>query len=100
MKYTYTINGIIDENGNPAPDGSYVITWDDNEVTDGPLPLSLARRYCRGSGHTGEIVNGRYVPIAFVANEHGELVYNPRFMTSISPIVGSLVNTNDDCLRA
>jgi len=95
----YTINGIIDENGDNAPEGSYVVTWDGNQVTDGPLSLALAKRYCRGSGHTGEIINGRYIPVAFVTNERGELVYNPRFLTSISPTVGELVNTNDDCLR-
>lgn len=100
MAYTYTINGILDKNNKPAPAGFYVVTWDGNQITDGPLPLALAKRYCRGSGHTGEVINGRYPPVAFVANGCGELVYNPRFSASISLAVGGLVNANDDCLRA
>jgi len=95
MTYHRTNHGIIDENDTPAPAGFYSVAWDSDEVLDGPHPLALARRYCRGAGHTGEIVNGRYVPVAFVSNERGECVYNPRFSTQIRSAVTGWVNSQD-----
>jgi hypothetical protein len=96
MTYHRTNHGIIDENGDPAPDGFYSVAWDTDLVLDGPFRKpGLAKRYCRGAGHTGEIVNGRYVPVAFVSNERGECVYNPHFGTEISAAVGGWTNSQD-----
>ena len=79
-----------------------VVDWNTGEVYYEFSKLAIAKRYCRGMGHTGEDneLFTSYPPIAFVANDRGELVYNPRFGKNISSSVGSLVNSNDDCLRA
>lgn len=78
-----------------------VVDWNTGEVYYEFKKLAIAKRYARGMGHTGEdneLLTG-YPPIAFVANDKGELVYNPRFGKNISSAVGEIVNTNDDCLR-
>lgn len=79
-----------------------VTDWNTGEIYYEFEKLAIAKRYCRGMGHTGEdieIFTG-YPPVAFVANEKGECVYNPRFGKNISSAVGAIVNANDDCLRA
>jgi hypothetical protein len=72
----------------------YVISWETGEVLDQHPKLALAKRYARGQGHTGEdhpFLTG-YPPIAYVANEAGECVYNPRFGKNIRSDVGGLIN--------
>jgi len=79
----------------------HVTYWDTQEIYRSFSKLSIAKKYARGLGHTGEdnpTLTG-YPPVAFVANDNGECVYNPRFGKRISSHVGGLVNSNDDCLR-
>ena len=84
------------------PNTKYHVTrWDDGSIVRTFDKLRLAEKKARGMGHTGEdnpILTG-YPPIAFVANDAGEVVYNPRFGKLISSAVGSIVNSNDDHLR-
>lgn len=40
-----------------------------------------------------------YTGTPYVANDDGEIVYNPRFGKSISASAGALINSNDDNLR-
>ena len=77
----------------------YVISWDTREVLSEHKGLGLARRYCRGNGHTGEIYGNRYTPVAYVANEAGECVYNPVFSTKLGSAVGAAFTRLDDNLR-
>jgi len=72
----------------------YVKRWDTDEVIHEFEKLAIAKRYARGMGHTGEDdpLLTSYPPIAYVANEAGELVYNPRFGKNISSAVGGLVD--------
>ena len=77
----------------------YVKSWDTDEVLSEHTNLPMARRYCRGRGHTGEGNGAYYLPVAYVANEAGELVYNPRFSMNIGRHVGGVINANDDNLR-
>ena len=78
-----------------------IILWDTGEVYRSFEKLAIAKKYARGLGHTGEddpFLTG-YPPIAYVSNDRGECVYNPRFSKRISSSVGSILNSNDDCLR-
>lgn len=79
----------------------HVTIWDTQKIYRSFKKLGIAKRYARGLGHTGEDNPGLtgYPPIAFVANDAGECVYNPRFGKKISSSVGNIVNSNDDCLR-
>ena len=79
----------------------HVTFWDTQEVYRSFKKLGTAKRYCRGLGHTGEDNPGLtgYPPLAYIANDAGYLVYNPRFGKRISSTAGSIVNSNDDCLR-
>lgn len=77
----------------------HVTDWETREIYGSYKKLTVARRWCRGKGHNGNIHNNRYEPVAFVANDEGYLVYNPRFSTQIGGQVGGLVNSKDDCLR-
>ncbi|MHC4489893.1 MAG: hypothetical protein ACYSW7_12100 [Planctomycetota bacterium] len=72
----------------------YVISWETREVFSKWEKLAVAKRWCRGMGHTGEDNPGLtgYPPIAYVANKAGECVYNPRFGKNIRADVGSLIN--------
>lgn len=72
----------------------FVTQWEDRQIVGEYEKLSIAKRRCRGLGHTGEdhpILTG-YPPIAYVANEKGECVYNPRFSKRISSAVSGLIN--------
>ena len=72
----------------------YVTSWETGEVLSQWEKLAVAKRYARGAGHTGEdhpIFNG-YPPVAYVANEAGECMYNPRFGKNNRPEVGGLIN--------
>lgn len=76
----------------------YVTSWDTGERLSEHETLPIARRYARGEGHTGAVApNGNYPPIAYVANEKGECVYNPRFRSKVN--LGGLTIGPDDCLR-
>ena len=72
----------------------YVKRWADDEVIREYPKLAIAKKYARGQGHTGEDhpFLTSYPPIAYVANEDGECVYNPRFSKQIRSDVGGLIN--------
>lgn len=72
----------------------YVTSWDTRKVFYEFEKLAIAKRYARGMGHTGEDNPGLtgYPPIAYVANEAGECVYNPRFGKNIRSDIGGLIN--------
>ena len=72
----------------------HVRRWDTYEIVYTFSNLPTAQRYARGMSHTGEDIPQAtcYPPIAYVANEAGECVYNPRFGKSISAAVGGLIN--------
>jgi len=79
-----------------------VTNWNTGEVLYSFEKLAVAKRWARGLGHTGEDVEifTSYPPVAFVANEKGECVYNPRFGKNIASSVSQVINSNDDCLRS
>jgi hypothetical protein len=77
----------------------FVKSWDTNQILSEHKTLAIARRYCRGQGHTGEEHGGRYDPIAFVTDEDGYCVYNPHFWTRLSSSLAGFVQAYDDCLR-
>jgi len=58
-----------------------VVSWDTREVIASFGELKGAKKYCRAQGHTSEDHSflASYPPVAYVSNEAGELVYNPRF---------------------
>ena len=82
----------------------YVRSWDTGEIMTGesgkPLifdHLNRAKKYARGCGHTGEdspILTG-YPPIAYVSDEEGNCVYNPRFAKQISSELSGLINSRE-----
>lgn len=62
----------------------HVISWNDNKIIETVNNLPEAKRKCKALGHTGldvSILTG-YPPVAYVANENMEVVYNPRFKKS------------------
>jgi len=75
----------------------HVTDWNTKKVIRSFKSLGVAKRWCRGQGHTGEDNSGLtgYPPIAFVANDNGECVYNPRFSKRISAAAGAIVTNND-----
>ena len=79
----------------------HIKLWDTGEITKSFDKLPIAKRYARGAGHTGEDNPGLtgYPPIAYVVDDDGYVVYNPRFSKSIGSAVGGIVNSNDDHLR-
>ena len=79
----------------------HVTYWETFKIHRSFDKLAIAKKYARGLGHTDEDNSGLtgYPPIAFVANDAGECVNNPRFSKRIGSTVGSIVNSNDDCLR-
>ena len=79
----------------------HVTLWETGEIHRSFKKLAIAKRYARGQGHTGEddpLLTG-YPPIAYVADDNGYCVYNPRFSKRLGSAVGALVNSNDDHLR-
>ena len=79
----------------------HVTYWNSQKIYRSFEKLAIAKRYARGLGHTGEdnhTLNG-YPPVAFVANDNGECVYNPRFGKQISSSARGMVHNQDDCLR-
>ena len=58
-----------------------VVNWKTGNVIETFKNIKRAKRFCRRLGHTGEnspILTG-FPPIAYIADEAGNLVYNPRF---------------------
>jgi hypothetical protein len=74
-----------------------VVSWDTGEILSEHTKLSIAKRYARGQGHTGEDHEGltNFPPVAHVANEAGEVLYNPRFSKRISSAAGGLINSQN-----
>jgi len=71
----------------------YVKRWDNDEILSTWDKLAVAKRYAKGAGHTGEMApNGRYLLIAYVADESGTCVYNPVFRGEITAAAAGLVN--------
>lgn len=56
-----------------------VVHWDTGETLTEVKILSIAKKHARSMGHTGEHNGKWYSPVAYVANEKDECVYNPRF---------------------
>ncbi len=56
---------------------------------------ALYSAFSRGKGHTGEDDPHltSYPPIAYLADNDGLLVYNPRFSKQISATVAGLINS-------
>ena len=72
----------------------HVTDWDTKEIHKSFDKIGAARKWCRGMGHNGEdhpFLTG-YPPIAYVANDDGDLVYNPRFSKRIGSGVAGLIN--------
>ena len=56
-----------------------VINWDISIIISSHTTLAAAKRACRSLGHTSEGNPRYYAPVAYVGNEKGEVIYNPRF---------------------
>lgn len=59
----------------------HVTYWDNGKIYKSFEKLAIAKRYARDLGHTGQeipFLTG-FPPIAYVSNDNGECVYNPRF---------------------
>lgn len=71
----------------------HVTLWETGEVIKSVENLNYAKNWARGCGHTGEDDPGltSYPPLAYVADDNGDLVYNPRFGKRISEVAG-LIN--------
>ncbi len=72
----------------------HVTLWETREIVKSVENLSYAKKWARGKGHTGEDNPGltSYPPLAYVANDDGDLVYNPRFGKNIRSDVSGLIN--------
>jgi hypothetical protein len=72
----------------------HVTLWETREVVKSFEKLAIAKRWARGRGHTGEDDPGAtsYPPLAYVANDDGDLVYNPRFGKNIRADVSGIIN--------
>ncbi len=72
----------------------HITLWETREVVKSVKNLNYAKKWARGRGHTGEDNPGLtgYPPIAYVADDNGDLVYNPRFGKNIRSDVGGLIN--------
>ena len=58
----------------------YVKSWEKDEILSEHESLGQARRACKKAGHDGTTWGKWYGPIAWVSNDKGECVYNPRFV--------------------
>ena len=79
----------------------HVTYWETSKIYKSFEKLAIAKKYARGLGHTGEDIPNfkNYPPVAYVANDNDEVVYNPRFSKKISSSVSSIVNTFDSNLH-
>ena len=61
----------------------YIKMWNGDKVVSKHEHLIFAKVAARAMGHTGDSDRHRifidFFPVAYVANEKGECVYNPRF---------------------
>ena len=59
----------------------HVKNWDTDEIIASFDNLKDAKRVARAQGHTGETVpESKWIPpVAYVADDNGYCVYNPRF---------------------
>ena len=75
----------------------HVTRWDTGDIIDSFSNVRIARRSARSMGHTGEDDPHltSYPPIAYVANDAGEVVYNPRFGKQISTALSGLINAQN-----
>jgi hypothetical protein len=89
-----TIEGAIIEMAAAIIPMFHVTLWETREIVKSFEKLAVAKRWARGRGHTGEDDPGltSYPPLAYVANDDGDLVYNPRFGKNIRADVGGLIN--------
>jgi hypothetical protein len=72
-----------------------VVNWDTEEIISEHKTLAAASRKARGQGHTGKNASmfSGYSPVAFVRDESGACVYNPRFSKSVSAQVGGFIDS-------
>ena len=59
-----------------------VVRWGEIAPIKSFNNLKKAKKYCRSLGYDPNLISGNlkwYAPIAYVADENGLLVYNPRF---------------------
>jgi hypothetical protein len=89
-----SIEGAIIEMAQSIAPMYHVTLWETKEIVNSFEKLAVAKRWARGRGHTGEDDPGltSYPPLAYVANDDGDLVYNPRFGKNIRAEVGELIN--------
>lgn len=73
----------------------HVTDWNTGQIIKSFEKLAVAKRWCRGQGHDGidDPAFTGFAPIAYVANDAGDCVYNPRFSRTISAEVGAHVNS-------
>ena len=73
----------------------HVTDWNTRRIIKSFEKLAIAKRYARGQGHDGidDPAFTGFGPIAYVANDAGDCVYNPRFGKTISAEVGAHVNS-------
>jgi hypothetical protein len=72
----------------------HVTLWETREVVKSVANLNYAKKWARGRGHTGEddpCLTG-YPPIAYVADDNGDIIYNPRFSKKLKAEVSGLIN--------
>lgn len=63
----------------PPAEKYFVYHWESDLVLGQWENLGKAKRECRKFGHT-RLNNGKYyAPVAFVGDEDGYVIYNPRF---------------------
>jgi len=61
-------------------EGIYVIRgWDNDAVLGRTHDLKTARKRCREQGHRTDNNGIWYLPVAYVEDPNGYVVYNPRF---------------------
>ncbi len=56
-----------------------VMNWDTREVMYEFKKLATAKRYAKRAGHIGKGNGSYYSPVAYVEDDNGFCVYNPRF---------------------
>ena len=57
----------------------HITRWDDNTVIASIEEINAAKRITRSQGHNGDHNGKWFCPIAYLADDDGFLVYNPRF---------------------
>ncbi len=72
----------------------HVTLWETREIVKSVKNFNYAKGWARARGHTGEDNSGLtgYPPLAYVANDDGYLVYNPRFGKNIRADARGLID--------